>query len=78
MARGLGELSARRLGDLRAAGVRHAERPRATYNASAGEYLVVWEDYRDGDADVYGQRLSVHGIPAGENMYLSDGTASCD
>ena len=46
--------------------------PWAAFNEAAGEYLLVWEDYRDGDADVYGQRLTEVGEPVGGNFHISD------
>ncbi len=32
--------------------------PDVTYNSTAGEYLVVWQDHRHGDWDIYGRRIS--------------------
>jgi len=46
--------------------------PAATYNQDAGEYLVVWTDYRnDDDGDVYGQRVAGDGSLLGDNFFIA-------
>ncbi len=37
-----------------------------------GEFLVVWSDWRGGDADIYAQRFSSVGTPLGNNFLVSD------
>ncbi len=44
--------------------------PTVVYNSSRDEYLVVWEDYRNGSADVYGQRLQSDGTLEGTNFAI--------
>jgi hypothetical protein len=48
-----------------------AQSPKATYNATDDEYLVVWQDDRDGNWNVYGQRVSGSGSLAGSNFQVS-------
>lgn len=38
------------------------------YNSRDDEYLAVWEDYRNGPADIYGQFLNGDGTLKGENF----------
>ena len=45
--------------------------PRVSYNADADEYLVVWQDDRNGDWDIYSQRISAGGALLGENFALT-------
>lgn len=48
--------------------------PAIAYNASAlfPEWLVVWEDKRDGDWDIYAQRVNVDGTIQGEVLCVAD------
>ena len=49
--------------------------PAVVYNPDADEYLVVWVDTRDyatRGADIYAQRISSTGSPAGSNFRVSD------
>ncbi|MGD8794734.1 MAG: hypothetical protein PVF47_19450, partial [Anaerolineae bacterium] len=39
------------------------EVPAVAYNSRDHEYLVVWEDYRAGDGDIYAQRYDRDGLP---------------
>lgn len=34
------------------------------------QFVVVWEDFRNGKADIYAQRLSSHGAPIGSNFQV--------
>jgi hypothetical protein len=36
-----------------------------------GEYLVVWDDYRNGYAAIYGQLISAGGAPVGTNFLIA-------
>ncbi|RLC83703.1 MAG: hypothetical protein DRJ03_16350, partial [Chloroflexi bacterium] len=45
--------------------------PRVAYNAKDGEYLVVWQDYRDGNWNIYGQRVTAGGVLTGSNFAIS-------
>ncbi|MBN1582957.1 MAG: PKD domain-containing protein, partial [Anaerolineae bacterium] len=55
-----------------------AYRPWVAYNEATQEYLVVWEDYRNGNADVYGQRMTQAGMPSGDNFRISSSSAAGD
>ena len=46
------------------------------YANVSGEYLVVWEDYRDGDAEIFGQRLGTAGNRMGSDFRISQSTAN--
>ncbi len=48
------------------------------WNADAGEYLVVWEDYRDvGEVSgIWGRRVGADGIPIGEDFRIQDPTTT--
>ncbi|MCP4538101.1 MAG: PKD domain-containing protein, partial [Chloroflexi bacterium] len=52
--------------------------PSAAFNDADDEYLLVWEDYRNGDVDVYGQRLNEAGEPVGGNVRVSTEAATGD
>jgi uncharacterized repeat protein (TIGR01451 family) len=41
------------------------ERPDVVYNSASSEYLVVWQDYRHGDWDIYARRISGACSPLG-------------
>lgn len=44
------------------------------YNPDDDEYLLVWQDYRNGtDWGIYGQRVSAEGALLGENFVIADG-----
>ncbi len=45
--------------------------PAVAYNSRDHETLVVWEDWRSGDADIYAQRYDHNGLPIGENFEIS-------
>ena len=47
--------------------------PQAAYNPDDDEYLVVWQDYRQGttNPDIYGQRVTSEGVPVGENIAVN-------
>ena len=48
--------------------------PAVAYNPDAGEYLVLWSDYRaDVDGDVYGQRVAGDGSLVGSNFAVGAG-----
>ncbi len=42
--------------------------PQTAYNPHANEYLVVWEDFRNVDSDIYGQFITADGLPRGDNF----------
>ena len=50
--------------------------PRVAFNPDDEEYLVVWQDDRNGNWDVYGQRVSITGTLVGGNFGVT--TASGD
>ena len=47
--------------------------PQAAYNPDDVEYLVVWQDYRQGTSnpDIYGQRVTGEGLPVGSNIAVN-------
>lgn len=45
--------------------------PSIAYNSTDDEYLVVWEDGRSGESDLYGQRLHWLGIPLSYEFNLT-------
>ena len=45
--------------------------PDVTYNSAIGEYLVVWQDYRHGDWDIYGRRISDDCTPPDGDFSIS-------
>ncbi len=47
-------------------------RPSVAYNELDYEYLAVWADERNGQFDIYGQRLDADGLPLGDNLVLVD------
>jgi len=55
----------------------YQELPVVAYNATANEYLVVWQDARNGvtDYDIYAQRISATGTLLGENIPLTQGNS---
>ena len=48
------------------------EAPAVAYNSRDKQYLVVWEDFRHGNWDIYGQLVSAAGDPLGGNFAISD------
>ena len=49
--------------------------PRVVYNPNAGNYLVVWHAYTDGEWRIWGQRLSTAGALIGSNFLISASTS---
>jgi hypothetical protein len=45
------------------------------YNSTDGEYLVVWQDRRAGNLDIYGQRLDLDGTLLGDNFAICSNSA---
>ncbi|MBN2464054.1 hypothetical protein JXD38_00315, partial [candidate division WOR-3 bacterium] len=43
-----------------------------------GEFVVTWDDGRNGNWDVYGQRYSADGSPRGQNFKVNDDSGSND
>ena len=41
-----------------------------------GNFVIVWQDERNGDADIYAQRYSADGTPQGNNFQINDGGSS--
>ncbi len=42
---------------------------------SAGGFILVWQDYRNGHWDIYAQRYNGDGAPVGENFKINDDDA---
>lgn len=47
------------------------EHPDITYNDTTGEYLVVWQDLRHGDWDIFGRRISDHCTQSDNDFSIS-------
>ena len=47
--------------------------PDVAYNPATNQYLVVWEDYRNGSWDIYGQRVNADGTLDGDNLAIAGG-----
>jgi hypothetical protein len=50
--------------------------PHLAFSDQAGEYMVVWEDHRNGlenGSDIYGQRVTAGGVVTGGNFLISGG-----
>ena len=45
--------------------------PDITYNSTVGEYLVVWQDNRYGDWDIYGRRIADDCTPSDSEFTIS-------
>jgi hypothetical protein len=45
--------------------------PWAAYNAVTSEYLILWQDKRNGNDDIYGKRLDRNGNPIGSDFAVS-------
>jgi len=50
--------------------------PAVAYNSQAQEYLVVWYNDRPGNDDIYGQRVSRNGTPAGPWFSIAAGVGA--
>ncbi|RLC73380.1 MAG: hypothetical protein DRJ03_26845 [Chloroflexi bacterium] len=50
------------------------EHPRVIYNPTDQQFLVVWQDERDGNADIYAQIVLTSGIPITDNIVVRDDT----
>jgi hypothetical protein len=48
--------------------------------APTGDFVITWEDYRNGNSDIYAQRFDSSGTPQGSNFKVNDdaGTAGQD
>jgi len=51
------------------------ERPDVVYNSVDDEYLVIWQDYRRGNWDIYGRRISSQCSPLGDEFPISQESA---
>ncbi|NOX37215.1 MAG: hypothetical protein GXO78_06725 [Calditrichaeota bacterium] len=38
----------------------------------SGNFVIVWQDYRNGNADIYAQRYTSNGVPIGSNFKVND------
>ena len=43
-----------------------------------GNFIIVWQDYRDGNADIYAQRYDVSGNLQGDNFKINDNGGNLD
>ncbi len=50
--------------------------PAVTYNLDANQYLVVWDDRRTDDGDIYGQIVEAGGGLSGGNVIVADSGAT--
>ncbi|NOX38413.1 MAG: T9SS type A sorting domain-containing protein [Calditrichaeota bacterium] len=44
----------------------------------SGNFIIVWQDYRNGNWDIYAQRFDSNGIPLGQNFRVNDDLGSSD
>lgn len=44
----------------------------------SGEFVIVWEDDRNGNWDIFAQRFDFWGLPAGENFQVNELSAGTD
>jgi uncharacterized repeat protein (TIGR01451 family) len=51
------------------------ERPDVVYNNVDDEYLVIWQDYRNGNWDIYGRRISGQCSPLDDEFAVSQESA---
>jgi len=71
-------------GDVRLCGpnaTKYDYAPAVAWNATANEYLVVWQDYRNqlaSGADIYGRRVDAAGNPKGNDFRISGAGATGD
>jgi len=47
------------------------ERPDVVYNSVKDEYLIIWQDYRHGNWDIYGRKVSGQCSPLGDEFPIS-------
>lgn len=60
-------------------GAADERRPSVAWNATASQYLVVWEDGRSQatrGTDIYGRRIDPAGVPVGVDFRISSGTSA--
>ena len=48
--------------------------PAVAFNATAGEFLVAWEQYNGSDYDIYARRISAEGTPIGGAFAVATGS----
>ncbi|MDH5186062.1 MAG: T9SS type A sorting domain-containing protein, partial [candidate division WOR-3 bacterium] len=53
-------------------GTRTDQRGIATIIKPDGEFIIVWEDWRNDWGDIYGQRFTANGSPIGSNFKVND------
>jgi hypothetical protein len=53
-------------------------RPEVVWNRTANQYFVVWQDWRTGDSDIYGQRVGAGGGLVGFNRRISGAATTSD
>ena len=52
-------------------GTTHQENPAISVNDD-GDYVVVWQDHREDNTDIYGQLYDNDGVPRGSNFKIND------
>ncbi len=52
------------------------ENPRVAYNPADQQFLVAWQDEREGDSDIYAQIVLTNGIPITDNIVVTEGTSN--
>jgi uncharacterized repeat protein (TIGR01451 family) len=48
------------------------ERPDVVYNSTDNEFLIIWQDYRNANWDIYGRRVSSQCSPLGDEFPVSE------
>jgi hypothetical protein len=44
----------------------------------SGNFVITWEDYRNGNSDIYAQRFNSSGTPQGSNFKVNDDAGTAD
>lgn len=58
-------------------GTSHQESPAVTVDGS-GNFVITWQDYRNGDCDIYAQRYDASGAASGSNFKVNDDAGALD
>ncbi len=54
------------------------ESPSVAMGGPSSDFVITWDDYRNGDHDIYAQRYNFSGAPLGPNFRVNDDGGSSD